>query len=162
MDEYVLALESERATERLGAALGAALRPRDVVLLNGPLGAGKTTLSRAAIKRRCGVAEAPSPTFTLVETYPGADIVIWHFDFYRLENEDEAWELGVEEAFAEGASLIEWPDRAPSIIPPEALSMTMQVKGDARQANISAPLAWRERMSMIAAAFKNQSRDPSP
>ncbi len=161
MIEATFLLQTERETAALGAALGDALQVGDVVLLKGPLGAGKTTLARSIIHRRCGAAGAPSPTFTLVETYAGDDITIWHFDFYRLESADEAWELGIEEAFAEGASLIEWPERAPSVIPADALSITLAVETGQRRAAAVAPPSWRARLEMIADRIKNQPRDPS-
>ncbi len=161
MQEATFLLPTERETAALGAALGDALRVGDAVLLAGPLGAGKTTLARAIIHRRCGVADAPSPTFTLVETYPGDDITIWHFDFYRLERAEEAWELGVEEAFADGASLIEWPERAPAALPEQALSVMLSVNGGVRRAVLTAPPAWAERLEKIADGLKNQPRDAS-
>ncbi len=160
MSETIFFLRTEQETAALGAALGDVLCVGDVVLLSGPLGAGKTTLARSAIHRRCGTTDAPSPTFTLVETYSADDLTIWHFDFYRLERAEEAWELGVEEAFADGASLIEWPERAPSILPAHALSITLTVDGGRRRAIVKGSPAWRERLEKIAAAFENQTRNP--
>ena len=157
MSKATFLLPTAADTAALGAALGDALRPGDVIALNGPLGAGKTTLARAAIQRRCGFADAPSPTFTLVETYPGDGLTIWHFDFYRLENAEDAWELGIEDAFSDGASLIEWPSRAPSVIPAHALSITLSASDGRRRADIAAPPDWRERLEKIADQLKNQT-----
>ncbi len=160
MREAVFSLTTEEETRALGAAIGDALRTGDVVFLVGPLGVGKTSLARAAIQRRCNAPAAPSPTFTLVETYSGADLTIWHFDFYRLETPEEAWELGVEEAFAEGASLIEWPERA-SVFPADrALTITISHAPEGRRAVVSAPPAWEDRLAKIAAHTKNQHRNP--
>ncbi len=161
MTETVFLLATERDTASLGAALGDALRTGDVVLLNGPLGAGKTTLARAAIRRRCGAATVPSPTFTLVETYPGDDITISHFDFYRLEDPEEAWELGIEDALCDSASLIEWPERAPSALPADALSVTFEGDNGGRRAVVTAPPVWRDRLAKIADRIKNQPKDAS-
>ncbi|OYW88513.1 MAG: tRNA (adenosine(37)-N6)-threonylcarbamoyltransferase complex ATPase subunit type 1 TsaE, partial [Hyphomonas sp. 32-62-5] len=94
-----LALPDEAATAALGERLGAVARAGDVIALVGDLGAGKTTLARALIRSHLGPeTEAPSPTFTLVQTYPGPRFDIWHFDLYRLEDPGEARELGLEEA----------------------------------------------------------------
>src|SRR4051812_13695997 len=108
----MLTLASEHDTAALGAALAAEARPGDVIALVGPLGAGKTTLARGFIQKRAGAdEEVVSPTFTLVQTYEAPDAVIWHFDLYRLNDPEEALELGFEEALAAGISLIEWPER---------------------------------------------------
>ncbi len=100
-----IALPDLAATERLAAALAARAGAGDVVALWGGLGAGKTTFARAFIHARPGgsaVAEVPSPTFTLVQVYELGDVPVWHFDLYRLSNAEDAWELGIEEAFADG------------------------------------------------------------
>lgn len=118
-------LPDDAATDRAGAALGLALRPGDAVLLEGPLGAGKSALARAAIRARTGATEVPSPTYTLVQTYDGADAVLWHADLYRLAGPDEAVELGLDEAFETAIALVEWPDRLGSLRPPRALTATL-------------------------------------
>ena len=87
-------------------ALGAGLAPRlgagDVVCLWGGLGAGKTTFARGAISAWTGRdEEAPSPTYTLVQTYEGPAGSLWHMDLYRLAAPEQAYELGIEEAFAQ-------------------------------------------------------------
>lgn len=159
MEEIRFDLPSEEATRVLGASLGAILEPGDILLLSGPLGAGKTTLARALIAQRCGVAEAPSPTFSLVETYPGDGVTIWHFDFYRLKRDEDAWELGIEEAFSEGASIIEWPERALSVIPPSAMSISLSIENGRRSALAKAPDGWGPRLQVVAERVKNQSKD---
>lgn len=132
-------LEDDAATERIGAALGRALRVGDAVLLSGGLGAGKTALARAAIAARLAaigrVDDIPSPTFTLVQTYE-ADIPIWHADLYRLSAEDEVYELGLDEAFETAATLIEWPDRLGAATPASALRVELDFgpKGEGRVA----------------------------
>ena len=156
MEEARFDLLSEEATSALGAALGDALKTGDVLLLSGPLGAGKTTLARAIIAQRCGVAEAPSPTFSLVETYPGDGVTIWHFDFYRLKQDDDAWELGIEEAFSDGASIIEWPERASSVIPSSAMTISLSIENGRRAALAKAPEQWRARLQTVAGRVKNQ------
>ena len=113
---YEIGLKDEAATRDLGARLSALFRAGDLILLRGDLGAGKTTLARAAIQAHLeahGLMEdVPSPTFTLVQTYESPDLLITHVDLYRVEEEDELRELGLTEALDEGAVLVEWPERA--------------------------------------------------
>jgi len=83
----------------------------DVIYMEGDLGAGKTTFVRAAIQSVAGIGEVvPSPTFTLVQTYD-THPPIWHYDLYRLTDPQEILELGIEEAFSQGVTFIEWPQR---------------------------------------------------
>lgn len=144
-------LPDPAATARLGAALGLVLRTGDVVALTGDLGAGKSALSRAAIRARLGdtEAEVPSPTFTLVQTYEAADLEIWHVDLYRLDDRADAIELGLDEAFAEAASLIEWPDRLGTDLPAQALRIEIVHDGEGRQARITAPAEWHNRIDEV-------------
>ena len=104
MPTFSFSLPDEAATERLGAALAARLRPRDVVALQGGLGVGKTTLARAILRAASGDPGliVPSPTFTLVEVYDTGRGAFWHFDLYRLESPEQVFELGWEEARADG------------------------------------------------------------
>lgn len=118
-------LPDDDATERAGAALGLALRPGDAVLLEGPLGAGKSALARAAIRARAGAGEVPSPTYTLVQTYEAPDAVLWHADLYRLSGPDEAAELGLDAAFAQDIALVEWPERLGPLRPARCLVATL-------------------------------------
>lgn len=129
-------LPSEDDTARLGAWLSPRLRAGDTVLLSGPIGAGKSHLARAFIRARLGRAEdIPSPTFTLVQTY-AADIEIWHSDLYRLTHPDEVRELGLDEAFATAICLVEWPDRLGSLVPENAISISLSARGDGRDVTI--------------------------
>src|SRR5579885_856275 len=103
-----LTLADVSATADLAGRIAAEARAGDVIALWGDLGIGKTEFARAFIRARPGghaAVEVPSPTFTLVQVYDLSPPV-WHFDLYRLERPDEAWELGLEEAFAEAISLI--------------------------------------------------------
>ena len=130
-----MSLPDERATEALGATLAGRLRIGDVVGLKGDLGAGKTTLARAIIRAAAGDPEliVPSPTFTLVEVYETPRGAFWHFDLYRLEAADQVYELGWEEALAEGITLVEWPERLGRLLP-QHLSVTLEMEDDGRRA----------------------------
>ncbi|RMF17542.1 MAG: tRNA (adenosine(37)-N6)-threonylcarbamoyltransferase complex ATPase subunit type 1 TsaE [Alphaproteobacteria bacterium] len=112
-------LQDEQATARLATTLAGMVRRGDVLLLSGPLGAGKTAFARALIRARLadpGLVVA-SPSFTLVQTYcepQGSEI--WHADLYRLNGEEDVEDLGLEEAIDEGAlMLVEWPERAAAL-----------------------------------------------
>jgi len=118
-------LPDEAATRAFGARLARWLKPGDVVLLSGDLGAGKTTLAKGVIQTLCGPVETPSPTFTLVQMYETADFTLWHADLYRLEDDSEIAELGLEEAFGADVCLIEWPDRLGRYAPEEWLDVSL-------------------------------------
>ena len=138
MPTFSFFLPDEAATERLGAALARRLRPRDVVALQGGLGVGKTTLARAILRAASGdpALIVPSPTFTLVEIYDTPAGVFWHFDLYRLEEPEQVFELGWEEARADGMALVEWAERLGALLPRERLTVTLAMEGDGRRADL--------------------------
>ncbi len=115
----------EKATKRLGLALGACLRAGDVVLLRGEMGAGKSVLTRAAAKGMGVVGPVPSPTFTVLNIHEGRTMKLYHFDLYRLEGEDALYEMGLEEFIPpeDGAAMIEWPEMAEGAMPADALTV---------------------------------------
>ena len=118
------------ATEALAEAFAARLVPGDVIALTGDLGAGKTVFARALIRslgRAAGmdIEHVPSPTFTLVQLYDLADFTLYHIDLYRLEAPEEAWEIGIEDAFAGGVSVIEWADRMENMLPPDHIRIDL-------------------------------------
>ena len=138
MPTFSFFLPDEAATERLGVALARRLRPRDVVALQGGLGVGKTTLARAILRAASGdpALIVPSPTFTLVEIYDTPAGVFWHFDLYRLEEPEQVFELGWEEARADGMALVEWAERLGALLPRERLTVTLAMEGDGRRADL--------------------------
>ena len=138
MPTFSLPLPDEAATERLGSALAGRLRARDVVALEGGLGAGKTTLVRAILRAAAGDATlvVPSPTFTLVEVYDTPKGVFWHFDLYRLEEAQQVFELGWEEARADGIVLVEWAERLGMLLPEKRLTVTLAIEGESRRASL--------------------------
>ena len=138
MPTFSLFLPDEAATDRLGAVLATRLRPRDVVALEGGLGAGKTTLARAILRAAAGDPGlvVPSPTFTLVEIYDTPRGAFWHFDLYRLEAPEQVFELGWEDARADGMALVEWAERLGPLLPRERLTVTLATEGDGRRATI--------------------------
>ncbi len=123
-----LPLADPAATEALAARLAPHLQAGDVLLLEGPIGAGKTHFARAligALQRAAGqpAEEVPSPSYTLVQAYAAGDLEIWHADLYRLSNAEEVAELGLEAAFATALCLVEWPDRLGPLRPAETLTL---------------------------------------
>jgi tRNA threonylcarbamoyladenosine biosynthesis protein TsaE len=77
---------------------------------------------------------------------------VWHFDFYRLKRPEEAWELGIEDAFAEGISLVEWPERAAAVLPADRLEITLRQgpTADARRAELAGGPGWAARLTALA------------
>lgn len=148
----------EAGLERLAALIAIDLRPGDAIALHGDLGAGKTTFARAAIRAALGEAEAevPSPTFSLVQIYETPRVVITHCDLYRIDSEDGAAELGLEEALARGALLIEWPERAPSMLGEERLDITLvEIDGGARRrVTLDGYGSWASRCDRLAAIWR--------
>ena len=110
------------------------LKKGDIVALYGTLGVGKTTFVRALVSELLREkVDVPSPTFTLVQSYDTPDFVLYHFDCYRLKSSDEAYEIGIEEAFWDGVSLIEWPEKIASILPTEHKSIFFEMLSDGRR-----------------------------
>jgi tRNA threonylcarbamoyladenosine biosynthesis protein TsaE len=149
----VIRLPDAAATAALAARLAPHLRAGDVVALSGPLGAGKTLLARAVIAALGGPEEVPSPTFTLVQTYDLAPVPVWHFDLYRLARPEDAYELDIEDAFADAISLIEWPERLGALMPTDRLDIALAF-GSAeteRVATLTGHGAWATRLPKLAA-----------
>ena len=143
MNELVIEFQNEAETAAFGAKLATALQAGDVIRLEGPLGAGKSTLARGLIRAASGAKDVPSPTFTLVETYETDDAPLWHFDLFRLEDRSEVWELGLEDALETGVALIEWPERIDGMLPEDGLRLVLSVTdNNARRLHIIAPERW--------------------
>lgn len=135
-----LDLEDEAATSRLGQDIAAAVKPGDLIALEGDLGAGKTTLARALIRAATAKPdlEVPSPTYTLVQYYDGV-LPIAHFDLYRLTDGSELCELGLEEALEHGIAVVEWPQNAADTLPSPALTVNLsETAGGGRSAIVQA------------------------
>ena len=136
-----LTLPDLDATARLGAGIAGSLKCGDAVALWGDLGAGKTTLARAILRALGVTGEVPSPTFTLMQSYDTQPRVA-HFDLYRLKTASEIEELGLEDALADGAVLVEWPERAPEALPPDALHVRLNQEDGIRRARLTGPSRW--------------------
>jgi tRNA threonylcarbamoyladenosine biosynthesis protein TsaE len=129
---FTFTAHNEQDTDRLGAALAGALPPGTVVGLIGTLGAGKTRLVQA-VAAAVGVprANVTSPTFVLVNEYLGGRLPIYHFDTYRLKDDDEFLNLGPDEYFdSNGLTFVEWADRVAELLPAERVEITIEVTGE--------------------------------
>jgi tRNA threonylcarbamoyladenosine biosynthesis protein TsaE len=129
-------------TAAIAGALASVLATGDVMALTGELGAGKTTLARHVIAARASAAgmrapEVPSPSFTLVQVYDFPDAEVWHFDLYRLTRAEEAFELGLEEALANGITLIEWPERLGTMLPARRIDVAIDFASGEHTRSIS-------------------------
>ena len=135
--EKVFISDSEADTGALAEKLAAISVQGDVWALNGTLGAGKSVFARAFIQKLTGAREVPSPTFTLLQTYSAEAFDIYHYDLYRLEKPAEIFELGVEEAFYSGVSLVEWPERMGAFSPRNMWNVNIEMNGSGRKITIS-------------------------
>jgi len=153
--EWRIADADEGSVVRLAERVALKLAAGDVVALTGDLGAGKTTFARALIRALLGdpAAEIPSPTFSLVQTYQSPRLELAHLDLYRIAGEDELVELGFDDLLAAGASIVEWPERAPGLRAPNRLDIRF-VQGagpDLRSLELTASGTWVPRLARIAA-----------
>lgn len=147
-DGQTLSLPSLAATEALAGRIAALLHPGDCVLLSGPLGAGKSALARAILRRLAEdpMLDVPSPSFTLVQSYETPRGVVHHYDLWRVEPGPDLHELGLDEAFAD-ITLIEWPDRLGAEAPPQALAITLRPEeGERRTAFVG---GWPDRRGQL-------------
>lgn len=156
-----LDLRDTAATERLGVRLAALLRHAPggaVILLQGDLGAGKTTLARALIRALGHEGTVVSPSYTLVEPYPVAGRTLYHLDLYRLADPGELDYLGVRDLDPERDwLLVEWPEHGSGYLPPATLEVRLAYAGRARRATLLAHgdrgRAWLDRIAKDSDAF---------
>lgn len=149
----ILTWPDSDATARAGAELGHMLRPADVILLMGDVGAGKTHFARALIQSVLDTREdVPSPTFTLVQEYDTRVGPVWHTDLYRISTDTELDELGLFEAFETAICLVEWPDRLGSQAPIHALTLSIEQAGDGRRATFQwTDAKWGPKLNTLVA-----------
>ena len=124
--------ESTKKTEQLGKILAKNLKPGDIVCLFGELGSGKTVLTKGIaqglkIKKK----DVHSPTFTLMNIYPGPKVPVYHFDLYRIRKPKEIEAIGYEDfLYGEGISIVEWADRLGPLLPKACLSVKIEHKSE--------------------------------
>jgi len=129
---FTALLPDEAATRRLMLDIAALIEPGDLITLSGDLGAGKSTFARAFIRHAAGdeTIEVPSPTFTLMQSYDLPPYRLLHADLYRIGNADELAELGFDELREGAVTLLEWPDRAEVLLPPDRLDLALTLAPD--------------------------------
>jgi tRNA threonylcarbamoyladenosine biosynthesis protein TsaE len=122
-------------TEAIGRRLAKELAAGSVLALRGELGSGKTRLAKGIAAGLDATAEVTSPTFTIVHEYSGGRLPVYHFDFFRLEDEQSAVRLGLDDYFyGDGVSIVEWADRFPDLIPAGAKWISLRMRsGDERE-----------------------------
>ncbi|GAC1398210.1 MAG: tRNA (adenosine(37)-N6)-threonylcarbamoyltransferase complex ATPase subunit type 1 TsaE [Ktedonobacteraceae bacterium] len=136
---------SSAQTQRLGKHLGELLRGGELLLLDGQLGMGKTTLTQGIAQGLGITATITSPTFTLLKEYPGQlrkqqkqgvvyerGLTLYHFDLYRLDDPEEIFDLGFEDYFYDntGVCVVEWADKADGLWTPERLRVSMSIRSE--------------------------------
>jgi tRNA threonylcarbamoyladenosine biosynthesis protein TsaE len=136
----LIGLPDLAATEALAAAVARLVRAGDAILLEGPLGAGKTAFARAFLRAAAGdpALDVPSPTFTLVQEYDTKLGAVHHYDLWRLDGPGPLDELGWDAA-RDAIVLVEWPDRLGALRPAEALTIALEAADapDARRATLT-------------------------
>ena len=153
---HVRDFATPQALEAFGAAIAVRLEPGEAVCLDGPLGAGKTTLARGLVRALMhdDDLEVPSPTFTLVQVYAAPHLPLAHLDLYRLKRPEEAFELGLDEALDEGAAVIEWSERLDGQLPAERLEVALAPfeasSGEGRRARWRGYGRWQDKARTLA------------
>ena len=143
--EYALA--DDQATQDLGSTLAKALdqangsktKNHGLIFLSGELGAGKTTFSRGFLRFFGHIGAVKSPTYTLVEPYELDTVSVYHFDLYRLTDQEEFYYLGFEDYFTSSSiCLIEWPEKAGDFLPCCDIDINIHIKGEERVTTLKA------------------------
>lgn len=136
--EKIYKTTSEEDTIKIARDFSASLKNRDFICLHGDLGMGKSVFARAVIRTLTGDEglNVPSPTFNLVQTYDCDSFPISHFDFYRLEDEEELFEIGWDDALENGIVLAEWVSKIPSYIPSKRIDVFIEQQQTGRKIKI--------------------------
>lgn len=143
MQHFKTHLHDEEGTAALGASLARALAPGLTIYLHGDLGAGKTTLTRALLHAAGYEGHVKSPTYTLAEPYSiviaGQPVEVIHFDLYRMAGPEEFLDAGFREHFNERSiCIIEWPEKAESVLPPPDINIFLAVSNEGRDVELQA------------------------
>ena len=131
-DKLKISIDSLSELSRVADAVIERLGERRVVAFRAPMGAGKTTLIAEIVAALGSSDVVTSPTFALVNEYnTGDDGVVYHFDFYRIDRVEEAFDMGYEEYFYSGElCLVEWPEKIEELLPDDVMTVTITIDGD--------------------------------
>lgn len=153
---------SPEDTADIATRLGQGLAAGDVILLDGPVGAGKSVFARALIQSRLAAIgrweDVPSPSFTLVQTYDLDAVTLWHADLYRLGDPQDCIELGLDQAFDDAICLVEWAERLGPLTPrgPLHLHIAPGTSPDTRVLHFRATGSrWTDTLSALAASMSD-------
>lgn len=130
MQGFEFISNSEEDTKKLAEKIADIAKMCDIFALYGTLGMGKSVFSRAFIQHLTAADDVPSPTFTLLQIYEAKDFDIYHYDMYRIKSPEEVFELGIEDAFYQGVSLIEWPEKMERYLPSHAIKIEILPLGE--------------------------------
>jgi tRNA threonylcarbamoyladenosine biosynthesis protein TsaE len=126
---------SAEETESFGREVAGTVNPGGVLALTGELGSGKTEFVKGVVAGVGATTTATSPTFTLIHEYPGGRLPVYHFDFFRIEDQQAAERLGLDEYFfGDGVSVVEWADKFPDLIPKGARWISFETKSETQRA----------------------------
>ncbi len=141
-------LPNLQATNDLAVKISRLIKTGDAILLSGPLGIGKTAFVRSFLRFICedSEMEVPSPSFTLVQHYESPKFSLYHYDLWRLENEQDLIELDWDDAM-EGVVLVEWPERLQDFVPDGALHIDFSLHSDSGRRVVLS--GWDERLNLL-------------
>lgn len=127
-------VNNEEESSKLAKEIAESIKAKDIVIFQGDLGVGKTFFCRRIIQELCGPnVTVASPTFNLLQVYNAEGFDIYHFDLYRLKHPDEIYELGIEEAFADHLTLIEWPEIIMNFLPTDTICINITIMSDTKR-----------------------------
>jgi len=127
LDDLVVLCATAEETVQLGMAIAAELGDGSVVSLEGPLGAGKTQLTKGIVRALGCELEVSSPSFAILHEYEGGRLRVHHYDLYRLENAGELNTTGFDDCLAEGVTIVEWGDKFPEMLPAGTLRIRLEI-----------------------------------
>lgn len=164
-NHLTFALANVAATDALAANLATLIEPGMRIYLEGDLGAGKTTFTRALLRALGHQGPVKSPTYTLVEIYVFSGYILYHFDFYRMNHPAEWLDAGLDEHFnADSVCVVEWPDKAGDTLPAPDLTVRLQFDvgsdGETRKAHLAATSERGERCLEVLRTMRHMTRAP--
>ncbi len=159
MKEINFSLSNLKETKNFASTLAKSAKTGDIITFNGDLGVGKTSFIQFFIQSLTNkTLEITSPTFNLLHLHKLDECEIWHFDLYRIKNKEEIYELGIEDAFNYGISLIEWPDIINDILPKDRLEISISFGNNeySRELNLKAYGSWQNKILLGLKISENE------